>query len=176
MRLEPGLHAALRRAANAHGVSLNDYCATKLAAPIGDLAAFGGGPETVRRATAFFGESLIGVAAFGSWSRDELSDRSDVDVLIVVGEEVPINRSIYRHWDAEPIAWNDRPIEPHFVHLLEENRRPSGLWAEVAIDGIVLFERDLRLSSRLVAVRRLLAEGRLCRRVVHGQGYWTEVA
>jgi hypothetical protein len=50
------------------------------------------------------------------------------------------------------------------------------MWAEVAIDGIVLFERGLRLTEHLVRVRRDIAAGRLVRRMVHGQPYWTEVA
>jgi len=33
LRISPGLHAALREAATAQGLSLNDYCARKLAAP-----------------------------------------------------------------------------------------------------------------------------------------------
>ena len=176
LRLQPGLHAALRRAAGEHGISLNDYCAAKLAAPVGELAAFGGAPQTVQHAAALLAESLIGVAAFGSWARGELADTSDIDVLIVVDKEAAITRDLYRRWDEAPIVWNGRPVEPHFVHLPEEKRPPSGLWAEVALDGIVLFERDLRLSSTLAAVRRLFTEGRICRRVVHGQGYWTEVA
>ena len=176
LRLDPSLHAALRRAAAARGVSLNEYCATRLAAPAGELLAYGEAPETVRRAAALLGESLIGVAAFGSWARGELADTSDIDVLVVVGGDVAITRDLYRRWDEEAVTWNGRPIEPHFVRLPREQRTPSGLWAEVAIDGIVLFERDFRLSSRLAAVRRSLADGRLRRRIVHGQGYWTEVA
>lgn len=176
LRIDGGLHAALREAARAHGVSLNDYCATKLAAPVGHLHAFGAAPRAVQRAADLLGERLIGVVAFGSWARGELADSSDVDLLIVADDAVPITRELYRRWDGEPVLWNDRPVEPHFVHLPEARHRPSGLWAEVAVDGIVLFERDLRLGARLTAVRGVLAEGRLRRSVVHGQPYWTEVA
>ena len=52
----------------------------------------------------------------------------------------------------------------------------SGLWAEVALDGTVLFDRGWMLSARLARVRRAIADGRLVRRVVHGQPYWTETA
>ena len=176
LRLDPGLHSALRRAAGARGVSLNEYCATRLAAPSGELIAFGGAPETVRRVAAMLGDSLVGVVAFGSWARGELTDTSDIDVLIVVGEDVAITRDLYRRWDEDPVAWNGRRVDPHFVHLPAVPRTASGLWAEVATDGVVLFASDLRLSSTLSAVRRSLAEGRLRRRFVHGQGYWTEVA
>ena len=114
--------------------------------------------------------------AFGSWARGELADTSDIDVLVVVDQDVAITRDLYRRWDEVVIRWKDRPVDPHFVHLVAPHLPSSGLWAEVAIDGLVLFERDLRLSSALAAVRRSMVEGRLRRRVVHGQGYWTEVA
>ncbi|MCY4188977.1 MAG: hypothetical protein OXD30_10890 [Bryobacterales bacterium] len=52
----------------------------------------------------------------------------------------------------------------------------SGLWAEVALDGIVLWDRDWKLSAQLARIRRRIAGGRLVRRVVHGQPYWTEAA
>jgi len=52
----------------------------------------------------------------------------------------------------------------------------AGIWAEVALDGLVLFEQGLRLSTRLVQVRREIAAGRIVRRVAHGQPYWTGVA
>ena len=176
LRLDPGLHSALRRAAGACGVSLNEYCATKLAAPTGELHAFDGAPATVRRAAALLGASLIGVVAFGSWARGELADSSDLDVLIVVDRDVAITRDLYRRWDEEVVGCNGRAVDPHFVHLAASPPASSGLWAEVAIDGLVLFECDLRLSSALAAMRRSLVDGRLQRRVVHGQGYWTEMA
>jgi hypothetical protein len=50
------------------------------------------------------------------------------------------------------------------------------VWGEVAIDGVILFDRDLRLSSCLNRVRRDIAAGRIVRRLAHGQPYWTEVA
>ena len=174
LRLDSGLHAALREAARARGVSLNEYCAAKLAAPCGDPLAFGGAPAAVRRAATLLGESLLGVVAFGSWARGEPADTSDVDVLVVVDEDVDITRDLYRCWDEEAVSWNGRPIDPHFVRLPAAQHTFSGLWAEVAIDGVVVFERDLRLSSRLSAIRRRLAEGRMRRKVVHGQGYWTQ--
>ena len=174
LRLDPGLHGALRAAARARGVSLNEFCATKLAMPVVDAESFAGASDVIKRAAAVVGEALIAVVAFGSWARGELSDSSDVDILIVVSSEVPLNRSLYRRWDDGPLRWEGHPVEPHFVHLPAMGGMPSGLWAEVALDGIVLYQRDPRLSQRLVGVRRLQAAGRLRRRTAHGQPYWVE--
>lgn len=176
LRIDPGLHAALRKAANESGVSLNDYCARKLAAPMGNVVALGGGTAAVERAAHLFGPRLIGVAAFGSWARGELSESSDVDLLVCVESSVALTRALYRRWDERPTTWNERTLEPHFVHLPESEARLSSVWAEVALDGVVLFERDFHISSKLVQVRHEILSGRFVRRVVHGQPYWTEVA
>jgi hypothetical protein len=82
---------------------------------------------------------------------------------------------LYLAWDEAPIWWNGHRVEPHFVHLPDLERTTLGLWAEAAVDAIILFTRDLTLPSRLARVRNDIAAGRIVRRVVHGQPYWTEV-
>jgi hypothetical protein len=176
LRLDPGLHAVLRRAAHEAGMSLNDYCARKLAAPAGNPTAFAGATAVVERAAALFGDHLLAVVAYGSWARGEALSTSDVDVLVVVESDAPITRALYRRWDEAPLTWDGRPVEPHFVHLREREQQTTGLWAEAAIDGIVLFERGMQVSARLAQARRDVLSGRLVRRVVHGQPYWAEVA
>lgn len=176
LRLEPGLHAALRRAAREGGTSLNDYCARKLRAPLGHLAALDGAGAVVERAAGLFGDDLVAVVVYGSWSRGEALASSDVDVLIVVESSAPVTRALYRRWDARPLVWDGHRVEPHFVHLRGREEGATGLWAEAAIDGIVLFECGLRVSRRLAEIRRDVLAGRLVRRTVHGQPYWSEVA
>jgi hypothetical protein len=176
IRLSPGLHAALRGAAAQAGLSLNDYCARKLAAPVGDLAPLGGAIDAVRRAADLFGPALVAVALFGSWARAEAADGSDIDLLVVLEPGVALTRGLYRAWDEAPIVWEGRRVEPHFAHLPGPGKAVAGLWAEVAVDGVVVFERGLQLSTRLARVRRDIASGRLLRRVAHGQPYWTGAA
>jgi len=62
------------------------------------------------------------------------------------------------------------------VHFPDPERMLTGLWAEVAIDAMIFFTRDLRFPWLLAGVRRDIAAGRIIRRVVHGQPYWTEAA
>jgi len=175
LRIDPQLHAALRAAAEAADTSLNDYCARKLAAApanLGDPAA----ARAVGRAAALLGEHLIAVAVFGSWARGSLSAASDVDLLIVVDEDAAVTRELYHAWDRAPLDWEGHRVEPHFVHLPHERRRVAGLWAEVAVDGVVLFDRGFTLSRRLSLLRRDIVAGRIVRREVHGQPYWVEAA
>lgn len=176
LRLPPPLHEALREAAREAGTSLNDYCVRRLAAPAGNPAALRGANAAVERAAEMLGSGLMAVVVYGSWARGEATAASDVDLLIVLGPGVPLTRSLYRQWDASPLAWDGHPVEPHFVHLGDPADRPTGLWAEAAIDGIVLFERGTRTSQHLAQVRREILAGRLVRRTVHGQPYWSEVA
>jgi len=175
LRIDSGLHAALKVAAEAADMSLNEHCARKLAAPGANLGS-PAATAVVERAATLLGGGLVGVVVFGSWARDELAEGSDVDLLLVVEDGVTLTRELYRRWDESPVRWEERRVEPHFVHLPAGNDRVAGLWAEVAVDGIVLFERGLAVSRRLVALRRDIAAGRVVRRTVHGQPYWVEAA
>jgi hypothetical protein len=173
VRIDPGLHALLREAARHAGVSLNDYCAGKLAlpgTPVGPAA------DVVGRAASMFGDALAGVIAFGSWARAEQAVSSDVDVLVVVGPKVTVTREHYRRWDAEPIRWGARAVDAHFLRLPAAGERVTGIWAEAAVDGVVLFDPDLDLSRRLVEIRRRIVAGEIVRRSVHGQPYWVDAA
>ena len=174
--MPPALHAALDGAARASGLSLNAYCVRQLA--VAGLGAPGDedAGALVTRARAVAGDALSAVLLHGSWVRGEATPASDVDALIVVDFRLPLSRELYREWDARPITWRGRRLDPHFLHPATEEGQFSGLWAEVALDGIVLFERDWKVSAHLAKIRRAIAAGRLVRRVVHGQPYWTETA
>jgi len=154
------------------GQSLNEYCGRKLAAPVGELSAFEDAAAAVKRAAVVAGDALVGVVAFGSWARSELHDASDIDLLVVLDRSVELSRELYRRWDEEPVLGDGRPVEPHFVTLPEPSAPAVGLWAEAAVDGIVLFARDLELQAQLAAIRRDLIEGRVVRKRIHGQPYW----
>jgi hypothetical protein len=173
VRMAPELHARCRAAARDAGLSLNAYCVRALAASVTGPA--GADAEPVARALALFGRDLVAVLAFGSWARGEAGRDSDLDLLVVLEDRVELTRDLYRQWDATPLTWQDRRVDAHLVHP-PAGASVSGLWAEVALDGLVLFERDRRLSVRLAAIRHEVAAGRLFRRVAHGQPYWTAVA
>ena len=171
LRIEPGLHSALRAAARAASLSLNEYCARKLASP--GAPADPEATALVGRAGRILGESLIGVVAFGSWVRGESRAASDFDALLIAGKSVPITRELYRRWDHEPaLYWHGREVAPHFVHVPSQGAVPSGMWAEAATDGVVLYERDWSVSERLAGIRRMIAAGRISRRRLHAQPYW----
>lgn len=176
LRLDPALHERLRSAAAALGLSLNDYCARRLAAPLNDATLAAPFAEAVGRAADLFGEALLGVVLFGSLARAEQRADSDVDLLVVLEPSVPLTRALYRPWDERPLTWSGRRVEPHLVRLPGSGSRLTPFWAEIALDALVLFERGLAISRRLAAMRRELLAGRLERRTTHGRPYWAEVA
>ena len=176
LRLPASVYAALQTAAAAAGLSLNEYCTRRLAAPATSLAVADQTQPLLRAAADLLAADLAGIILYGSWARGETVTGSDVDVLVVVERSVPLVRALYRRWDAHPVVWDGRPVDPHFVHVPRRQDPPTGVWAEAAIAGVVLFERDERISRHLARVRAEIAEGRLTRRIVHGQPYWTLAA
>ncbi len=175
LRLPPPLHGALQAGARASGLSLNEYCVRRLAAGGSGLSADQHAAGLVTAAADVLGAGLVGVMVYGSWVRGEASTTSDVDVLVVADPGVALSRALYRTWDAAPVAWHGRTVDPHFVHP-PGDRIEGGVWGEVAVEGIVVFERDWRISAELVRIRRRIAAGQLVRRFVHGQPYWTVAA
>ncbi|MFM7041076.1 MAG: nucleotidyltransferase domain-containing protein [Planctomycetaceae bacterium] len=174
LRLDVRLHGLLRGDALAAGASLNDWCSRTLAAPGagGNDAA----PGAVVAIRCRLGSDLVGVIVYGSFARGELSTGSDVDLLVVLKEGVPITRSLYREWEGAVPDWNGREIDLHFVHLPTAADRISSSWAEAAVCGIVLYESGLEVSRRLIGIRERIAAGELVRRMSQGQPYWIHEA
>lgn len=171
LRLPPALHAALRNAADRAGLSLNEYCVRSLAAPGPDPT--GPGAAVAARAAEAFGPDLVGVVLYGSWLRGEATPASDIDVLVVLESTRAVTRATYHEWDHDPLEHEDHLVEVHFISLPAAESEPGTVWLEVALDGVVMFDRDQRITRYLSRLRRGIAAGTLTRRRAHGQPYWT---
>jgi predicted nucleotidyltransferase len=171
LRIAPPLHAALAESARERGLSLNEHCARSLARAEAETGnAF---TETVARALEQLGPAVVAVAVFGSWARGEAGPSSDVDVLIVVAPEVEITRSLYGPWDDVDLSVGGRRVEPHFVQMRGAGDPISGLWAEIALDGAIVYDPDLVLSGELSRIRRAILGGELVHRSAGGRSWWT---
>lgn len=170
LRVPAALHARMRAEARAAGVSLNEYCVRQLTLPAGaaELA------PALAQAFDMYGDDLMGVVVFGSWARGEATAESDIDLLIVLGGAV--TRERYRTWDDAPLTTVGLRVEPMLVNLPADDGRVSSLWAEVAVDGLVLYDRDLSVSRYLAGIRRQIVSGAMQQRSVHGQHYWVRTA
>jgi predicted nucleotidyltransferase len=175
LRLDPRLHELLRDEARAAAMSLNDWCGRTLAAPGAD-GLLDAAPGVVLTIRSRLGCDLVGIIIYGSFARGELAVGSDVDLLVVLAAGKPITRSLYREWEGSLPTWNGREIDLHFVHLPAPADRVSGSWAEAAVCGIVLYDRDFAVSQRLIGIRERIASGGLVRRMSQGQPYWIHEA
>lgn len=171
LRLPPRLHEALRAAAADSGLSLNEYCVRALTTPGPDPT--GPGAKVASRALEMFGPQLMSVIVYGSWARGEATAASDIDLLVVLDDTTPITRTVYHAWDRDPIDHDGHAVEVHFVTVPALDDEPGTVWLEVALDGIVVFDRDQRLTRYLARVRHGIASGTVERRLAHGQPYWT---
>jgi predicted nucleotidyltransferase len=164
----------LTERARLEGLSLNEYCIRRLATVDGLGALPVDAPAILERAhAAVDGDGVLGLVVHGSVARGEASTSSDVDLLIVVDDTVALTRALYRRWDDGAPLRAERPIDLHFVHLPPTPERAGSVWCEAAIEGIVLADASGRIWRTLRDLRRAISEGRLVRRSVHGQPYWT---
>ncbi len=165
------------------GKSLNQLCVEKLQRSAQPLADAGesvchSGPlpshlleNIVRR----WKLELVGLALFGSAARGDVTVESDVDLLLVMRKGTGILRDLYRQWDElcrESGAVDPDGLSPHFVSLPASVLEAGGLWYEVALEGILLWEHDLQVTRFLRSVRESMAKGRIRRRLLHGSPYW----
>lgn len=185
LRLEPAFHETLRRIAGRQGRSLNQLCAGLLRQALLPEAT-GVGPlkiasevvpgALIAAVASRWGERLEGLVLFGSAARAETWEHSDVDLLVVLRRGAAITRELYSIWDAELASRSpNRRISPHFTRLPARVRSAGGLWAEVALDGVILWDPRLRLARTLSLLRREIAAGAMERRMAHGQPYWVRL-
>ena len=185
LRIPPALHRELRDRAAGCGSSLNEFCRaaveTAVHGPTADVTT-SSGTAAAEAVLAGFGFQVEAVVLFGSGARGHAGTWSDVDLLIVVAAAVPITRALYRTWDrsvaaAAAIRALGPSVSPHFAHLpvAAAGTRGGGgsLWLEVALHGIVLWQRGWALSRWLGSARVRMAEGAIRRRYAHGQPYWS---
>jgi len=185
VRISPGLHGRLRQLAAKRGQSLNRLCAETFERTVAPAAGAesrptAGASTTLRlladECVRLFGQDLIGVVLFGSVARGEAFPDSDLDVLLVMDRRRPIRRGLYTKWEEALAAFVERSfprdVSPHFSHLPRSPRHAGSLWLEIAIDGIVLWEQEGKVSGALRDLRSYIAEGGVTRRIRHGHPYW----
>ncbi|NBX91940.1 MAG: toxin-antitoxin system HicB family antitoxin [Proteobacteria bacterium] len=170
LRISPKLHTCLQKWANGKKVSLNQYCLERLLAGVGaEHPSFQSTLiDALFQATQIHGNDLEGIILFGSWARGEQREGSDIDILVVLKQGLSIKRELYRKWDES----SGLLVEPSIVALPDLRQAFTGLWAEVSIDGIILFERNYKIRHYLFKVRQAIANGLLRRERSHGQNYW----
>lgn len=178
LRIPQSLHKSAKERALRDGISLNEVCNKSIKGYLGrtfDISRQHGDEESewIDKTKALFKNTLFGVVLFGSAARGEAGELSDIDLLIVLDKKVTLSRKLYTLWDR-----NTRYglVSPHFTHIPATVQAAGSLWLEVAIDGILLYETDRRISKFLAQLRRAIADGKMKRRFAHGHAYWIKNA
>lgn len=162
LRLDPKIHKALKEEAKARGESLNSLCLQKIqnkAQPEMEII-----PEVVKEFTP------LGILLFGSTARGEATERSDIDLLIILPETQSISRQLYLQWDKKFRAFEK--YSPQFVHLPKTDEVIGSIWLEASMDGEVLYDPQQALKETLLRIRVHIAEGYYLRKNSHGHAYW----
>jgi predicted nucleotidyltransferase len=186
LRLPSSLHLQLKSDARSAELSLNRHCLALLGGKAGGGAgrraprALSLGSSSTRPGNVLkelssavllaLGKNLEGLVLFGSFARGQETARSDIDLLVVLSDGVKLDRDVYSRWRFGRFSGHE--VAPLFVRIPAEGRRIGGLWFEVALEGIVLFDRNLQVSRFLAQVRKLIAADGVRRMVTHGHPYW----
>jgi hypothetical protein len=176
LRLPRELHRSLKAHAATRRLSLNELCVRTLAAGRTGGAVDPDVRVICDRARLVAGSHYVGLLAHGSSIRGDARTTSDTDVLVVVDRALPLTRTLYRRWDEQVLTSKGRPVDAHFVHLPSDPDRAGGLWCEAAVEGRLWDDPSGVVEDTMARVRRAIADGRLVRRRVHGQPYWTVAA
>jgi predicted nucleotidyltransferase len=102
------------------------------------------------------------IVLFGSAARGEAWSSSDIDLLLVLRPGLKLVRALYTRWDefapGLSAKWRDR-IDPHFVRLPDSPDEAGGVWLDVALEGVILWDPDLAASRFMADLRRFIAKG-----------------
>lgn len=181
LRLDPKLHKLIQEAAERRGISLNQFCVSQLEASLGQsrpaetYLAFGLPIVKLRKGLEDANISSLGCLLFGSISRGEASQSSDLDLLVVLPQDTELDRDLYSSWDfkIQPLLKDvPREVTPQFVTLPSDIEQAGGLWFEVALEGVLLWEKGTSLSQFLVSLREAMARGEIVRKVSYGHPFW----
>ncbi len=129
------------------------------------------------------GERLVSVVLFGSVARGDVSDSSDIDLLIVA-KNLPESRfeRLQFFYQAEKLCKNELKavyerysITAYFSPIMKEAKeagRISPLYLDIVEDGIILYDKDELMKNLLEKLRsKLRAMG--AKRVWRGRKwYW----
>ncbi len=187
LRLPPDLHRLLRDRARSQGLSLNEYCLHNLAASsaLGPPGLSGTLPQpwpeqALSSIIECYEPHIRGVLLFGSAVRGELREGSDIDLMIVLQSEAPLNRRLYGVWEEKVASrWHTvegHEVSPHFARLPRGVEDAGGLWFEAGVEGLILWQRGLEISHFLADLRRAMARGQLTLSDSRGQAYWIRQA
>ncbi len=165
LRIDPAMHRALKQEAKSQGESLNSVCLRR-------LQGFKNSNWSSIVDPILQKFSPLGIVLFGSAARGDATEKSDIDLLIVLPGEQKISRDLYQLWDQEFKKYEK--YSPQFVHLPKTGDIFGSIWLETAIEGEILYDSHHDIKNMLIKIRQQIAEGIYIRKTSHGHSYWIQ--
>jgi predicted nucleotidyltransferase len=119
--------------------------------------------ELARHFRARLGEDLVGVVLYGSRARGDARPDSDLD-LMIIADRLPED-GFDRAFTVRPPRGNftDPEVSVRALTPAEYERDIAPIDLDVAIDAVVLYDRDGYVTDRLALIRRRIDEAGLYR-------------
>jgi predicted nucleotidyltransferase len=183
IRIPEKQHEALKEHAAGSRRSLNSVCVLALEAELArELSPTPvqrkrdpGAPVPLDSILAEFEPDLVGIVLFGSMARGSAGEHSDIDLMLILHARCHLNRDLYYRWDSfAKRAGVSQRLSPHFCRLTDSEENAGSLWFEVAIEGVVLWEREWTVSRLLARLRHYMLENDVRRRLSYGVPYWVK--
>jgi predicted nucleotidyltransferase len=170
VRLPLNIYEMAKVDADSRNISLNAFSKQAISAGLSFPESFIQIQSLLR---SLYPEQVVSILIFGSTARGDAFESSDVDVLLVLDSKIPIDRDLYTRIDK--IKLNGKEVSVSIVHLPIDVKNVGSLWLEVALDGIVLYDPDLKVSQFLTLVRQYILSGSVERKSSYGVPYWTHI-
>ena len=174
IRIPEGLHKILVERADSQNSSLNKLCQILIEKGLREKEEAPWRKEVSPLLLLLkqkFGSQLTGILLFGSQIQGNATQQSDLDVLVVLAEEIPLKRNLYQWWDST-FFQKSLTINPHFVHLPQDISQVGGLWFEVALSHEIIYEKRNNLSSIIKKLLSCIQKGEVARAFSNGHPYW----
>ena len=169
LRLPSDLHKTIKDRAFQEGVSLNDICLQFIEAGLLSFSPVSRLHQQVQEnAKRLYGDRFIGLLLFGSQARGEAHDKSDIDLLLVLDNSIPVCRELYKDWT----GIMPENVSIHFAHLPQDVSLAGSLWLECALDARIIDDPRNEIARHLTKLRQFITSGKVIRKLTHGQGYW----
>lgn len=187
LRIPHKLHLALRKRSEKLGMSLNSLCSEILSSSALPAPSSASSFYTEFIPSPFlevliekWKDKVCGILLFGSVVRKEETEKSDIDLLLVLKEDMDLDRQLYRDWDHfyEKVQRSVTPlreISPQFVKFPKDPLQAGSLWYDVALQGVVLWQSNETLFHVLQKLREAIADGKIKRCFSHGHPYWIKL-
>jgi predicted nucleotidyltransferase len=118
------------------------------------------------------GNDLIALVLFGSRARDDARPDSDWDLLLIA-DGLPLN-TLQRHFFLKQLLPPELAGQLSLVTQTpaELDSYLTSLFLDIALDGIVLYDTDNFITTRLDQARQIIRQKKLQRKQANGEFSW----